>query len=110
MAKVTNISLRRFYSRGGGGFRLMPNESLEVTTEHALVYLGRDGLQVDFDSKDSFNDISELRLLNLNRVLGLDLDAKGLKKHLLPKKKLKSNLPKRKPKTSKLEEKADDGE
>ena len=88
----------------------MPNEFLEITAEHALVYLGRDGLQVDFDSKDSLDDVSELRLLNLNRVLGLDLDAKGLKKHLLPKKKLKSKLPKRNPKTSKLEEKADDGE
>jgi hypothetical protein len=110
VAKVTNVGSRRFYSRGNGGFRLLPSESLEVTTEHALAYLGRDELQVDFDTKDSLDGISELRLLNLNRVLGLDLDTKGLKKHLLPKKKAKSGFPKKKALTPKSEEKADDGE
>lgn len=98
MAKVTNISEVRFSSRGANGFRLMPKESLEVTAVHATCYLGHPNLKVEFTSDDSLDELSDLRLLSLNRVLDLEneLSVAELKKHLIPKRRLKASIPKKK--------------
>lgn len=105
MATLTNVGSNRFYSRANGGFCLLPDESLEITAQHALCYLGNNTLTVKFSASDDFSDISELRLLSLKRTLGLDesLDGKEIINLYKPKKKI--TLPKSLPKkTKKVEE------
>ena len=98
MATLTNVGSNRFYSRANGGFCLLPDESLEITAQHALCYLGNNDLELNFTSNDDFSGISELRLLSLKRSLSLDdsLDANGIIKLYKPKKKV--SLPKSLPK------------
>jgi len=71
---------------------------MELTTVHALCYLGNPDLLVEFDASDSFNGIAENRILVLKRVLGLDesLDVKGVINHLKPKRKKRASLPRTK--------------
>lgn len=105
MATLTNVGLTRFNSRANGGFCLLPDESLEITTQHALCYLGNPQLKVEFSFNDDFSGISELRLLSLKRTLNLDenLSAKDIISLYKPKKKV--TLPKPLPKkTKKVEE------
>ena len=105
MATLTNVGSNRFYSRANGGFCLLPNESLKITAQHALCYLGNNQLEVKFTSDDDFSGISELRLLSLKRTLNLDenLSAKDIISLYKPKKKV--TLPKPLPKkTKKVEE------
>jgi len=104
MATMTNVSQRRFYSKADGGFCLMPNDSKQITAQHALCYLGNDQLEVAFTSNDDFSNISELRLLSLKRTLNLDenLSTKDIINLYKPKKKV--TLPKSKPKKPKKDE------
>jgi hypothetical protein len=99
LATLTNVGSNRFYSNANGGFCLLPDESLEITAQHALCYLGNNDLELNFTSNDDFSDISELRLLSLKRSLSLDdsLDVKSIIKLYKPKKKvsLVKSLPKR---------------
>ena len=90
MATLTNVGSNRFYSKANGGFCLLPDESLEITAQHALCYLGNNDLTVKFTANDDFSGISKLRLLSLKRTLSLDdsLDAKGIIKLYKPKKKV----------------------
>jgi hypothetical protein len=101
MATMTNISQRRFYSKADGGFCLMPDDSKQITTQHALCYLGNNQLEVVFTYDDDFSNISELRLLSLKRTLNLDenLSVKDIISLYMPKKK--TILPKPVPKKSK---------
>ena len=105
MATLTNVGSNRFNSRANGGFCLLPDDSLEITAQHALCYLGNNQLEVKFTANDDFSGISELRLLSLKRTLSLDdsLDVNGIIKLYKPKKKV--TLPKPLPKkTKKVEE------
>ena len=99
MATITNVSANRFYSRADNGFCLLPKESKEVTTQHAICYLGSNEIKVEFSSSDDFSNVSELRLLSLKRTLKLDenLSAKDIIKLYMPKKTIKQslNLPKK---------------
>tara|TARA_R110000824_G_scaffold347442_1_gene534206 strand:- start:1514 stop:1831 length:318 start_codon:yes stop_codon:yes gene_type:complete len=99
LATLTNVGSNRFYSNANGGFCLLPTESLEITAQHALCYLGNNQLEVNFTSNDDFSGISELRLLSLKRTLSLDdsLDTSGIIKLYKPKKKvsLSKSLPKK---------------
>ena len=104
MATLTNVGLTRFNSKANGGFCLLPDESLEITAQHALCYLGNNQLEVVFTSDDDFSNISELRLLSLKRTLNLDenLSAEDIINLYKPKKKV--TLPKSKPKKPKKDE------
>ena len=95
MATLTNVGSTRFYSRANGGFCLLPDESLEITAQHALCYLGNNQLEVNFTSNDDFSNISDLRLLSLRRTLKLDenLSAKDIIKLYKPKKKVSLSKP-----------------
>ncbi len=101
MATLTNVGSTRFNSKANGGFCLLPDESLEITAQHALCYLGNNQLEVVFTYDDDFSNISELRLLSLKRTLNLDenLSAKDIINLYKPKKKV--TLPKPAPKKSK---------
>jgi hypothetical protein len=104
LATLTNVGSTRFYSKANSGFCLLPDESLEITAQHALCYLGNNQLEVKFTANDDFSGISELRLLNLKRTLGLDsnLSASDIIKLYKPKKKV--SLPKAMPKKVKKTE------
>ena len=94
MATITNVSANRFYSRADNGFCLLHKESKEVTTQHAICYLGSNEIKVEFSSSDDFSNISELRLLSLKRTLKLDenLSAKDIIQLFMPKKTIKQRL------------------
>lgn len=55
--------------------RLLPGESESVTAQHALCYVGVRGLNVEFESSDDFDGISESRLGSVKRVMGLDANT-----------------------------------
>ena len=95
MATLTNVGSNRFYSRANDGFCLLSGESLEITAQHALCYLGNSQLEVKFTSDDDFSGISELRLLSLKRTLNLDenLSTKDIIKLYKPKKKVSLSKP-----------------
>jgi hypothetical protein len=96
LATLKNTGDRRFRSNVNGGIALLPDDSVELSTHEALWLVGYPGVTVKFNSKDSFDEFSDARLLSLNRNLKLDppLSRDEIIKHIRPLKKKKVSLPK----------------